>query len=341
MLNSSVVATASRSPKRVHASARAAAVTTSHVLAAADRLRGRVTRTPLVRSSTFDGYLKLESQQITGAYKVRGALNALMVQVSRGDCRPVVAASAGNHAAGVAWAGRRLGLDVITVVPEGAPASKIERTERYGAEVIRCGQRFDDAFAEAQRLAQANDWRFLHAFDDPDVIAGQGSLAVELDDFCPDVVAVPIGGGGLASGVATYLHQRGVRVVGVQVRGVDAMAQALGVAPRGPIRDTIADGVAVRQAGALTADICHRLLDDLILVSEAEVRDAMRRLYVDDYVIAEGAGAVAAAALDRIRGRRKVAVVSGGNVDLATLTSALISTPAAPEPPRGALALSA
>ena len=286
------------------------------VLAATARLSGRVRCTPTVPSSTFDGHLKLETLQLTGAYKVRGALHALGRQVERGDRRPVVAASAGNHAAGVAWAARALGLEAVAVVPERAPQAKVARTEALGARVLRHGADFEAAYAEARRLAAARGWRFLHPFDDLEVIAGQGSIGVELLPLRPDVVAVPIGGGGLASGIGTLLRAYGVPVVGVQVQGVDAMARALGGDTGGLTPpETVADGVCVRRVGALTRAICQEVLDDIVLVSEAEVQDAMRRLALHDHVIAEGAGAVAAAALARLPGRRKVAVVSGGNLD--------------------------
>lgn len=303
-------------------------LTSDDVLRAAERLQGRVRRTPVVPSAAFGGLLKLETLQITGAYKVRGAFNALMMQVASGDRRPVVAASAGNHAAGVAWAGRALGLSVVTVVPEGAPETKVTRTRSFGAQVLRHGADFEAAFAEAKRLSEVHNWRFLHPFDDLDVIAGQGSVGVELLAERPDVVALPIGGGGLASGVGTLLKAYGVRVVGVQIRGVDAMAQTLGHTASSTVCSrTVADGIAVRTVGEKTAEICREVLDDLVLVTEDEVRIAMRRLALEDHVIAEGAGAVAAAALDRIPGHKKVAVVSGGNVDPLELVRVLAPTP--------------
>ena len=298
------------------------------VLRAAERLQGRVRQTLVISSAAFGGQLKLETLQLTGAYKVRGALNALMVQVATGDRRPVVAASAGNHAAGVAWAGRALGLSVVTVVPKEAPETKVSRTRALGAQVLRHGADFEEAFAEAQRLSRVHGWRFLHPFDDLDVIAGQGSLGVELLAERPDVVVLPIGGGGLASGVGTLLKAYGVRVVGVQIHGVDAMAQALGRAAPSPLcKRTVADGIAVRSVGEKTAEICREVLDDLVRVTEDEVRITMRRLALEDHVIAEGAGAVAVAALGRIPGRKKVAVVSGGNVDPLELVRVLAPRP--------------
>jgi len=271
--------------------------------------------------------------QHTGAYKVRGALNALLCQAARGDRRPVVAASAGNHAAGVAYAARVVGLEAVTVVPCSAPVTKIQRTQSLGARVICNGATFEDAYAEARRLSHVEGWRFLHAFDDPDIIAGQGTIAHELLAHEPDVVLVPVGGGGLAAGVGLALAARGVRVIGVQVAGVDAMSRALRGTLGGFVpAETMADGVRVSAPGALTTRICRRVLDDLITVSEGDVREAMLRLAVEDRVVAEGAGALAAAALTMVPGERKIAVVSGGNVDLEALLALRSRDGLAPSP---------
>jgi len=318
-------------------------VPTAHDVAdAAMRLEGLVRKTPLVPATGFPGWLKLESMQHTGAYKVRGALNALLSQVARGDRRPVVAASAGNHAAGVAYAARLVGLQAITVVPRTAPLTKIQRTESLGARVIRHGADFEAAYAEARRLSRLQGWRFLHAFDDPDIIAGQGTIAHELLAHEPDVVLVPVGGGGLASGIGLALAARGVRVVGVQVAGVDAMARTLRGTLGGFVpAETMADGVRVSAPGELTARICSRVLDEIVTVSEEAVRDAMLRLAIEDRVVAEGAGALAAAALPLVEGRRKIAVVSGGNVDLEALLALRSenkhASPPALGPPRHAI----
>ncbi|TNE88119.1 MAG: pyridoxal-phosphate dependent enzyme [Deltaproteobacteria bacterium] len=267
-------------------------------------VRRHLAPTPLVRSSWAGASLKLECLQQTGAYKVRGALAALTAQVERGDHRPVIAASAGNHAAGMAWAARALGLDATAVVPEDAPATKVARTEALGARVIRHGDSFEAAAAHARTLAAQRGWRLLHPFDDPDIVAGQCTVGVELWPHAPDVVVVPVGGGGLAAGVAIAFAGRGTRVVGVRVRRSERMT-------------SIADGVRVQHLGDLNARLLHRHLDELITVSDAEVRSAMRRLYVEDGLITEGAGAVAVAGLARVHGSRRVAVVSGGNIDLS------------------------
>jgi threonine dehydratase len=291
--------------------------------------------TPLVRSEYFDGWLKLETLQVTGSYKVRGALNAVLVALANGDKRPVVAASAGNHARGVAWAARHVGLPAHAVIPITAPHTKIRGTKDLGADVIRYGETYEEALEHARRLAHSNDWRIVPAFDDRDVIAGQGTVGWELLEASPDVVLVPVGGGGLAAGIGTALKARGIRVVGVHVEGLDAMARALhGAAPMGEPRPTIADGVRVRSVGELTSKICVDVVDEIVVVSEATVRRAILDLASFDRVIAEGAGALACAALEQVRGRRKIAVVSGGNIDMATLAALARDVVAhAPRPP--------
>ncbi|KAB7764436.1 threonine dehydratase [Xanthomonas maliensis] len=309
------------------------AVSVADVLAAQARLRKYLSPTPLHYAERFGVWLKLENLQRTGSYKVRGALNALLAGLERGDERPVICASAGNHAQGVAWAAYRLGVQAITVMPHGAPQTKIAGVAHWDATVRQHGNSYDEAFAFARDLAEQNGYRFLSAFDDPDVIAGQGTVGIELAAHAPDVVIVPIGGGGLASGVALALKSQGVRVVGAQVEGVDAMARAV----RGDVREitpvaTLADGVKVKIPGMLTRRLCTSLLDDVVIVREAELRETLVRLALEEHVIAEGAGALALAAGRRVAGKRKCAVVSGGNID-ATVLATLLSE-VRPRPPR-------
>src|SRR5690606_11907825 len=272
----------------------------------------------------FGVMLKLENLQRTGSYKVRGALNAMLAARERGDERPVICASAGNHAQGVAWAAYRLGVQAITVMPHGAPQTKIAGVTHWGATVRQHGDSYDEAFAFARQLAEQYGYRFLSAFDDPDVIAGQGTIGIEIAPHAPDVVIVPIGGGGLASGVALALKSQGVRVVGAQVEGVDSMARAI----RGDVRQidpvkSLADGVRVKVPGFLTRQPCARLLGDVVIVREAELRATLVRLAPADNPIAAGR---------RVAGRRKCAVVSGGNIDAATLAQLLSEV--RPRPPR-------
>ena len=313
-----------------------ATVGAGDILAAQARLRRYLPPTPLHYAERFGCWLKLENLQRTGSYKVRGALNALLAAHERGDHRPVIAASAGNHAQGLAWAAYRLNVPAIAVMPHGAPQTKIAGVAHWGATVRLHGDTFDEARAFALQLAERNGYRFLSAFDDPDVIAGQGTVGMEIASLAPDVVLVPIGGGGLAAGVALALHAQGVRIIGAQVEHVDAMHRALRGEPEGPLpAATLADGVRVKQPGLLTRDILSRLLDDIVIVREAELRETLVRLALEEHVIAEGAGALALAAGRRVAGKRKCAVVSGGNIDAAVLAGLLADVrPRAPRKPR-------
>lgn len=312
----------------------ATTVTASDVLAAQARLRRYLDPTPTHYAERFGCWLKLENLQRTGSYKVRGALNALLAARERGDHRYVVTASAGNHAQGLAWAAYRLGVPVITVMPRTAPQTKVAGVAHWGATVRLHGETYDEARAFAAGLAHQNGWRLLSAFDDPDVIAGQGTVGLEIAAAMqPDVVLVPIGGGGLASGVVLALKSQGVKIVGAQVEGVDAMARALrgDRSPREPAA-TLADGVRVKEPGHLTERVLRDGLDDIVIVREAELRETLVRLALEEHVIAEGAGALALAAGKRVPGRRKCAVVSGGNLDAGVLARLLSEV--RPRPPR-------
>ena len=317
-------------------------VSAADVLAAQARLRRYLEPTPVHYAERFGCWLKLENLQRTGSYKVRGALNALLAMRERGDTRTVITASAGNHAQGLAWAAYRLDQPVITVMPRTAPKTKVAGVAHWGATVRLHGDSYDEAKAFAAELAAQHGYRLLSAFDDADVIAGQGTVGLELATLAPDVVLVPIGGGGLASGVCLALKaarlsatqaQRRVRIVGAQVEGVDAMARALrgDHALREPVA-TLADGVRVKQPGTLTCRVLEALLDDVVIVREAELRETLVRLALGEHVIAEGAGALALAAGRRIVGKRKCAVVSGGNVDAGVLAQLLCDV--RPRPPR-------
>ncbi len=311
-------------------------VSAGDVLAASARLRRYLPATPLHYAERFGCWLKLENLQRTGSYKVRGALNALLAARERGDRRTIITASAGNHAMGLAWAARELKVPVITVMPVTAPLVKVQGVAFLGATVRQNGQSYDEAKAHAMQLAAQHGFRYLSAFDDPDVIAGQGTLGIELAAHAPEAVIVPIGGGGLAAGMALALKSQGVRIIGAQVEGVDAMARAL-KGDTGPIQPaaTLADGTRVAQAGELTREILSRLLDDIIIVREAELRETLVRLILEEHLVAEGAGALALAAGRRVASRRKVAVVSGGNIDAAILGRLLLEVrPRVPRPPR-------
>jgi threonine dehydratase len=311
-------------------------VTAADVLAAQARLRPHLAATPLLHAERFGCWLKLENLQRTGSYKVRGALNALLAARERGDTRPVIAASAGNHAQGLAWAGYRLRMPVITVMPRSAPANKTAGVAHWGGTVRLHGDSYDEARRFAETLAMQHGYRLLSAFDDPDVIAGQGTVGLELAALAPDVVLVPIGGGGLAAGVTLALKSQGVRIVGAQVEGVDAMARALrGETLADVPAETLADGTRVRTPGQLTRRVLQTQLDDVVIVREAELRETLVRLALETHVIAEGAGALALAAGRRVPGKRKCAIVSGGNIDAGVLAQLLAQVrPRAPRRPR-------
>ena len=271
-------------------------------------------------------YLKLENLQMTGSFKERGACNRLSV-LSAGDrARGVVAASAGNHAQGVAYHARRLGIDATIVMPESTPLVKVSATRRYGANVVLSGSGYDEAYDAARRIETDEERVFVHPFDDELVIAGQGTIGLELLEQNPylDAVIVAVGGGGLAAGVALAIKETNprVKVYGVEPENVASMRAAF--AHGGPTtiagKPTIADGVAVRTVGATTYDVCRRYLDDIVTVDEEEIAEALLFLLEREKTVAEGAGAVPVAALLHnrlpIAGKRVAAVVCGGNIDV-------------------------
>ena len=309
----------------------ASRVTLEQIRAARAREAGIVKTTPLDLSSTFSSlcgrqiYLKLENLQKTGSFKVRGALNKIQLLDADARARGVVTASAGNHAQGVAYAARIAKVPVTVVMPETAAFSKVEATTGYGAKVILAGRDYNEAFRKAEEIAAQHGATFVHAFNDRDVIAGQGTVGLELLDQLPDVdtVVVPVGGGGLLAGIVSVLRGAGsrARIIGVQAAGASSLFHSL----RGgaPIElsavDTIADGLATRAIGAIPFDIIRDGIDDAVEVTDAEIADAVLLLLERAKTVVEGAGAVGLAAC--LAGRlpapaKKVAViVSGGNID--------------------------
>jgi threonine dehydratase len=308
-------------------------VTLPDIQAAHRRSRDQVYLSPCARSETLsrltgtNAYLKLENLQMTGAYKERGALNTLLTLAPAERARGLIAASAGNHAQGVAYHGGRLGVTVTIVMPETTPIMKVANTRAHGARIILFGANYDEAYAEARRLEQAEGLTFVHPFDDPAVIAGQGTIGLEILEQVPEVdaVVVPVGGGGLISGVAAAIKatRPGVRVVGVEAEVIPCMQAAL--AAGGPVTlepaTTLADGIAVKRAGDLTFEHVRAHVDELVTVSEEEIASAILYCLEKEKTVAEGAGAAAVAALMNRRvggleGRRVVSVVSGGNIDV-------------------------
>ncbi len=315
-------------------------MTFADIQAARERLRGIALRTPLVYSRTLsrlsggEVYLKLENLQTTGSFKLRGALNRLTLLKERGEGRRVVAASAGNHGQAVAFAAGVLGLEAVIVMPEGASLSKQLAAQGYGARVILHGADLSQALAHAKTLLDEG-FVFIHPYDDPEVIAGQGTLGLEILEELPEVDAVllPVGGGGLAAGTALALKERrpGVRLIGVQAAQVPSLPEALaqGRPAAVPARETLADGIRVPLTGRHTFPVLQRLLDEVALVDEGDIALAVLMLLESKKVLAEGAGAVTAAAFlgplaGRTLGRRVVLVVSGGNMDIPLLERVLV-----------------
>ena len=309
-------------------------VTLADVQAARERIRGLVAVTPCPASEPFTElcgakiHFKLENLQRTGSFKERGAANKLLLLTPQERARGVVAASAGNHAQGVAVNAQRLGIRAVIVMPETTPLIKVQATQHFGAEVILTGASVEDAFAEARRLEKERGHVFVHAFDDEGVIAGQGTCALEILEQVPDVdvVVASIGGGGWLGGmsVAFKALRPSVRLVGVEAACLPKMAaaRAAGAPVTLPAATTLADGIAVKRAGDLTFPLFRENVADLVAVDDEEVANAILLLLEREKTVAEGAGAAPVAALlqKRIAGLRPdskvVAVISGGNIDV-------------------------
>lgn len=297
-----------------------------------------IRRTDLIHAPNInkesDIYLKPENLQTTGSFKLRGAYYKISQLSEDEKKRGVIACSAGNHAQGVALAASSHGIKSLICLPEGAPMSKVEATRRYGADICLVPGVYDDAFQEAIRLRDEHGYTFIHPFDDEHVIAGQGTIGLELLDQLPDLdaVIVPIGGGGLISGIAFAMKSLNpnVKVYGVQAQGAPSMLHSLELQRRTTLNavSTIADGIAVREPGHITYDTCCKYVDEIVTVNEDEICAAILALLEQQKLIAEGAGAVsvAAAMFNKvpIKGKKAVCIVSGGNIDV-TILSRVIS----------------
>ena len=302
---------------------------------AASAMRGIVTETPCLHSRTLSDisgaevYLKFENLQFTASFKDRGAFNKLLSLSADERRNGVIAASAGNHAQGVAYHARRFGIPAVIVMPRYTPYVKVERTRAFGAEVVLEGDQFDDAKARADEIAARRGLLFIHPYDDEKIIAGQGTIALEMLAAQPDleVLIVPIGGGGLISGMA--IAARGIKpeieVLGVEAERFPSMSCALKGERAAFGVSTIADGIAVKEPGRLTLPIVRALVNDIFLVGEGDLEQAIVMLLEIEKTVAEGAGAAALAALLRHRTRflrKKVGLVlSGGNIDPLILAS--------------------
>jgi len=311
------------------------------VLDARERVAGVARHTPLEYSFAFsdmtgaDVYLKLENFQRTGAFKIRGAINRIETLSDEAKAAGVVTASAGNHAQGVALAATRSGVDSKIVMPEHAPVSKVKATERYGGEAILHGADYSEAQAEAHRIEREEGRTYVHAFDDEMVMAGQGTIGLEIVEDCPDVetVIVPIGGGGLISGIATAVkaHDPDIRVIGVQAEGASSAAESL---RKGEIYeresvDTIADGIATRRIGDRTFEVIKEHVDEVVTVDDESIAIALTYLLEREKALAEGAGAISLAALlsgaiEYEEGETIVPALCGGNIDLNMLTTVVM-----------------
>lgn len=275
-------------------------------------------------------YLKTENLQVTGSFKVRGAYFKISQLTDEEKSHGVIACSAGNHAQGVALAAQKNGIKAVICLPDGAPISKVEATKSYGAEICLVPGVYDDAYNEALRLRDEKNYTFIHPFDDENVIAGQGTIGLELIDQLPDLdaVVVPVGGGGLISGVAFALKslKPEIKIYGVQASGAPSMVQSL---EHNRIEcldsvSTIADGIKVKEPGEHTFEYCKQYVDDIVTVTDDEVSSAILALIEQHKLIAEGAGAVSAAAVMfnkvPVKGKKVVCLVSGGNIDVTILS---------------------
>ena len=314
------------------------APTLDDIRAAAARIEGAVIRTPTLLSRSLsemigaEVWLKFENLQFTAAYKERGALNKLLELTAEERAWGVISASAGNHAQAVAYHGKRLGIPVTIVMPVPTPTVKVSQTEGHGARVILHGERVDDAIAMAREIESVEGLVLVHAFDDPAIIAGQGTIALEMLEDAPDLdlLVVPIGGGGLISGVATAAKaiKPGIEVIGIEAELYPSMKNVID-GGNGPIGgDTIAEGIAVQEPGQLTRRIIKALVDDILLVGEKDLEHAVALLVAVEKTVVEGAGAAGLAALladpARFAGRKIGTILCGGNIDTHLLANVLV-----------------
>ena len=315
-------------------------VTLQDIREARERIAGQVVLTPCTPSETFGemfgghAWFKFENLQRTGSFKERGALNRMLLMPEEDRARGVIAASAGNHAQGVAYHAARLGIPATIVMPERTPLVKVSATEKYGARVVLHGSVYDEAMVEALRLREEEGQTLIHPFDDPGIIAGQGTIGLEVLEQVPyvDVVVCAVGGGGIISGIATAIKETrpGVRVVGVESAVLPAAfrAREAGALVTIPPAETIAEGIAVRRIGENTFGHIERYVDELVLVSEEEIAAGVLLLLEREKTVAEAACATTVAALvgghvTDVAGKNVVMILSGGNIDV-TLMSRII-----------------
>ncbi|WP_024613424.1 threonine ammonia-lyase [Clostridium sp. Ade.TY] len=310
-----------------------------NIKAAREKIQDVVVKTPLLYSKFFSEksnnnvYMKCENLQLTGAYKLRGALNKVMSLTDEEKSKGVVCSSAGNHAQGVAYAANLMGIKSTIVMPTTTPYLKIQSTKDLGGNVILNGKVYDDAYNFAKQIEEQEGAVFLHPFNDINVIYGQGTIGLEIIEELKDVdvVICPIGGGGLLSGISLALKEinPNIKIVGVQASGANAMEQSFLKGELTPLSSvsTIADGIAVKSPGDLTFSIIKKYVDEVITVTDDEIVDAFLALIEKQKLVAEASGAVSLAALSKlnIENKNVVCIISGGNIDMLTITSLINS----------------
>lgn len=310
-----------------------------NIRVAKEHIKDVVVKTPLLHSNFFSKqsnnnvYMKCENLQLTGAYKLRGALNKMMSLSDEEKEKGVVCSSAGNHAQGVAYAANLMGIKATIVMPTTTPYLKVKSTKDLGGNVILHGSVYDDAYSYAKKLEEEKGYTFLHPFNDLNVIYGQGTIALEiLEDLKDiDVIVCPIGGGGLISGVALAAKgiNSNIKIIGVQAAGANAMETSFHLGKLTPLTsvDTIADGIAVKSPGDITFSIIKEYVDEIITVTDDEMVDAFLALSEKHKLIAEASGAASLAALSKLNfeGKNIVSIISGGNIDMLTITSLINS----------------
>jgi len=308
------------------------------VEAAAERIAGAVVRTPTMHSKTLSRitgaeiWLKFENLQFTAAYKERGALNALLLMAPEQRERGVIAASAGNHAQGLSYHGSRMGVPVTIVMPRTTPTVKVMQTEAVGGKVVLEGESYDEAYAYARSMEKQLGLTFVHPFDEPNVAAGQGTVALEMLQDAPEIetLVVPIGGGGLISGIGTVAkaHSPEIEVIGVQAELFPSAYAKFKGEDLDSGGDTLAEGIAVKQPGTFTSSIVQRVVDDIVLVSESDLEEALSLLLQIEKTVVEGAGAAGLAAVlahrERFAGKKVGLVLTGGNIDTRLLANVLL-----------------
>ena len=302
---------------------------------AREHLKNVLLPTPLIYSPIFSEesgnniYIKPENLQKTGAFKIRGAYNKILKLTEEEKKRGVIASSAGNHAQGVAYAARELGIKAVIVMPKTTPLIKVQSTKKYGAEVVLYGDVYDDAYQKAKELEEKEGYVFVHPFNDPDVLEGQGTIALEILEELPntDVIVVPIGGGGLISGIACAAKQLkpDIKIVGVEPSGAASATEALkkNKLVTLPEANTIADGTAVKRIGELNFEYIKKYVDEVVTVDDYELTEVFLLLTEKHKLIAENSGVLPLAALKKLtdRGKNVVPVVSGGNIDVLMISS--------------------